>query len=86
MALDGHGGLLVVEGDAGRLTRIGADGSRATVATGLPTRAVGPSVIPGFNLSSDVLVRDGGGIVVSGDADGSLIALQPHQGRCGDDD
>ncbi len=86
VALDGHGGLLVVEGDAGRLTRIGADGSRATVATGLPTRAVGPSVIPGFNLSSDVLVRDGGGIVVSGDADGSLIALQPHQGRCGDDD
>ncbi len=85
VTLDGRGGLFVVEGDAGRLVDVDGGGRVSTVATGLPTRAVGPTIIPGFNLSSDVLVRDGGEIVVSGDGDGSLIRLVPQRGeRCGE--
>ncbi len=83
VTLDGRGGLFVVEGDLGRLVDVDGSGRVSTVASGLPTRAVGPTVIPGFNLSSDVMLRDGGEIVVSGDGNGSLIRLTPHRwGRC----
>jgi hypothetical protein len=40
----------------------------------LPTRTVGFR-LPLLNYSSDVLVRRDGTIVVSGDADGSLVEL-----------
>lgn len=77
VALDRDGSLLVVEGDAGRLVRIDAvRGSRTVVATGLPTQTVGFGV-PLMNYSSDVLVRQDGSIVVSGNLDGSLIELVP---------
>jgi sugar lactone lactonase YvrE len=75
VAVDRDGTLLVVEGDEGRLVRL--DRRRATrsvVATGLPTKTVGMGV-PLMNFSSDVLVRRDGTIVVSGDADGSLVEL-----------
>jgi len=75
VAVDRDGSLLVVEGDAGRLVRIDqVDGGRQVVATGLPTRTVGVG-LPLLNYSSDVIVRSDGSIVVSGDADGSLIEL-----------
>ena len=75
VAIDRDGSLLVVEGDAGRLVRLAPDGSgRSVVAEGLPTRTRGVG-LPLLHYSSDVLVRRDGGIVVSGDADGSLIEL-----------
>ncbi|MCA1841786.1 MAG: SMP-30/gluconolactonase/LRE family protein [Actinobacteria bacterium] len=77
VAVDRDGSLLVVEGDAGRLVRLDpVAGRRTVVATGLPTRTVGFGV-PLMNYSSDVLVREDGSIVVSGDRDGSLIELSP---------
>ncbi|HEY3239088.1 MAG TPA: SMP-30/gluconolactonase/LRE family protein, partial [Acidimicrobiia bacterium] len=78
VAVDRDGSLLVVEGDAGRLVRIGpAGGQPSEVATGLPTRTVGFG-LPLLNYSADVLVRADGSIVVSGAADGSLIELTPE--------
>jgi sugar lactone lactonase YvrE len=74
LAVDGEGRVLVVEGDTGRLFRVTASGRREFVASGLPTRTAGIG-LPLLNYSSDVLVRRGGTIVVSGDADGSLIEL-----------
>jgi sugar lactone lactonase YvrE len=75
VAVDRDGTLLVVEGDAGRLVRLGPGGARTVVATGLPTRTVGIS-LPMMNYSSDVVVRRDGSIVVTGDADGSLVELR----------
>jgi hypothetical protein len=67
--------VLVVEGDTGRLFRVDPDGGRRRlVASGLATKTVGIG-LPLLNYSSDVLVRRDGTIVVSGDADGSLIEL-----------
>ena len=77
VALDRDGTVLVVEGDTGRLFRVDAGGRRALVATGLPTRTAGIG-LPLLNYSSDVLVRRNGTIVVSGDADGSLVELSPR--------
>jgi len=75
VAVDGAGSVLVVEGDAGRLVRIDtATRARRTLADGLPTRTAGVG-LPGLNYSSDVLVRADGSIVVTGDANGSLIEL-----------
>lgn len=80
LALEEDGGLLVLEGDLGTLTRIDlASGARSTVATGLPTRLRGPRIPPAqplFNIPAGVLVRRNGDIIVSGDADGSLIRLR----------
>ncbi|HEV7536262.1 MAG TPA: SMP-30/gluconolactonase/LRE family protein, partial [Acidimicrobiia bacterium] len=74
VAVDLDGRVLVVEGDTGRLFRVTASGRRELVASGLPTRTVGIG-LPLLNYSSDVVVRRNGTIVVSGDADGSLIEL-----------
>ena len=74
VALDRDGTVLIVEGDTGRLFRVDAGGGRGLVASGLPTRIAGIG-LPLLNYSSDVLVRRDGAIVVSGDADGSLIEL-----------
>ena len=65
----------MVEGDAGRLVRVDPrEGTPEAVATGLTTRTVGIG-LPLMNYSSDVLVRADGCIVVSGNAEGSLIEL-----------
>ena len=75
VAVDRDGTLLVVEGDDGRLLRLDRRrGTRTVVATGLPTKTLGVG-LPLMNFSSDVLVRRDGTIVVSGDADGSLVEL-----------
>jgi sugar lactone lactonase YvrE len=74
VAVDGDGRVLVVEGGTGRLFRVEDGGRRQLVASGLPTGTVGIG-LPLLNYSSDVLVRRDGTIVVSGDADGSLIEL-----------
>jgi sugar lactone lactonase YvrE len=74
VAVDGDGRVLVVEGGTGRLFRVDGGGRRRLVASGLPTRTVGIG-LPLLNYSSDVLVRRDGSMVVSGDADGSLIEL-----------
>lgn len=74
VAIDGDGSLLVVEGDAGRLVRVGS-GARQVVATGLPTKTLGVGLAL-MNYSSDVLVRRDGSIVVTGNVNGSLIELR----------
>ncbi|HEV7536066.1 MAG TPA: hypothetical protein VGP90_10555, partial [Acidimicrobiia bacterium] len=75
VAVDHDGTVLVVEGDRGRLFRVDPrDSRRRLEASGLPTRAAGFG-LPLMNYSSDVLVRRDGSIVVSGDADGSLVEL-----------
>ena len=75
VAVDHDGTVLVVEGDTGRLFRVDPhDSRRRLVASGLPTKTVGFG-LPLLNYSSDVLVRRDGTIVVSGDADGSLVEL-----------
>jgi sugar lactone lactonase YvrE len=75
VAVDRNGDVLVVEGDTGRLHRVNPNGGRRwLVASGLPTRTTGIG-LPLLNYSSDVLVRRDGSIVVSGDADGSLVEL-----------
>ena len=74
VALDRDGTVLIVEGDTGRLFRVGRSGRRDLVASGLPTRTTGIG-LPLLNYSSDVLVRRDGTIIVSGDADGSLVEL-----------
>ncbi|MDQ1517174.1 MAG: hypothetical protein QOE80_3004 [Actinomycetota bacterium] len=74
VAVDAAGRVLVVEGATGRLFRVEDGGRRHLVASGLPTGTVGIG-LPLLNYSSDVLVRLDGTIVVSGDADGSLIEL-----------
>lgn len=75
LAVDRDGTVLVVEGDAARLVRLNPTGGRSDlVASGLPTKTVGIG-LPLLNYSSDVLVRSDGTIVVTGAADGSLIAL-----------
>jgi len=75
IGIDHDGTLLVVEGDAGRLVRVDPrGGTPEVVATGLATRTVGIG-LPLMNYSSDVLVRADGRIVVSGNADASLIEL-----------
>jgi|GEM_PF-5850552 len=74
LAIDRDGTVLIVEGDTGRLFRVGGSGRRDLVASGLPTRTTGIG-LPLLNYSSDVLVRRDGAIVVSGDADGSLVEL-----------
>ena len=75
VALDRDGTVLIVEGDTGRLFRVGGSGRRELVASGLPTRTTGIG-LPLLNYSSDVLVRRDGAIVVSGDANGSLVELR----------
>ena len=77
VAVEPDGQVLVVEGDTGRLFRVDAGGGRRLVASGLPTKTVGLG-LPLLNYSSDVLVRRDGAIIVSGDADGSLIELTPR--------
>jgi sugar lactone lactonase YvrE len=78
VALDGDGGLLVVEAGTGSLWRYSlGDGSRTLVASGLPTKITGVTGIPNLNFTSDVLVLDNGDIIVSGTADASLIRLHP---------
>jgi sugar lactone lactonase YvrE len=75
VAVDHDGTVLVVEGDTGRLFRVDPrDSRRRPVASGLPTRTAGFG-LPLLNYSSDVLVRRDGTILVSGDADGSLVEL-----------
>jgi sugar lactone lactonase YvrE len=75
VTVDGDGTVLVVEGDTGRLFRVDPDGGRRRlVASGLATKTVGIG-LPLLNYSSDVLVRRDGTILVSGDADGSLVEL-----------
>lgn len=87
VTLDNQGRLLVVDAagaarqnadSPGSLLRIvpGTPG-RTTLATGLPTKLTGITLIPGFTYTSDVVVRPDGTIVVSGAADGSLIQLSP---------
>jgi sugar lactone lactonase YvrE len=77
VAVDRDGTVLVVEGDTGRLYRVAGRGRRELVASGLPTRTTGIG-LPLLNYSADVLVRRDGAIVVSGDADGSLVELLPR--------
>ncbi|NUS56028.1 MAG: hypothetical protein HOV66_14405 [Streptomycetaceae bacterium] len=85
VTLDNQGRLLVVDAAGaaqqnaalpGSLVRIvPGTTSRTTLATGLPTKLTGITLIPGFTYTSDVAVRPDGSIVVSGAADGSLIQL-----------
>jgi sugar lactone lactonase YvrE len=77
VAVGADGRVLVVEGDTGRLFRVDSGGRRRLEASGLATRTVGIG-LPLLNYSSDVLVRRDGTIVVSGDADGSLVELTPR--------
>ena len=73
VAVDRDGSVLVVEGDTGRLFRVDGGGRRRLEASGLATKTAGIGA-PLMNYSSDVLVRRDGTIVVSGDADGSLVS------------
>ena len=82
LALDGAGGLLVVEGSAGRLSRVNlATKQKSVVATGLPTRLVGPGIppqLPMFDIPASVVRRASGEIVITGTGDGSVIRLAPR--------
>ncbi|WTX00067.1 SMP-30/gluconolactonase/LRE family protein [Streptomycetaceae bacterium NBC_01309] len=89
VTLDGRGRLLVVDANGAAAQNPAAPGSllrvvpgtasRTTLATGLPTKLTGITLIPGFTYTSDVVARPDGSIVVSGAANGSLIQLTPNR-------
>jgi sugar lactone lactonase YvrE len=77
VAVGPDGQVLVVEGDTGRLFRVGPGGQHHLVAAGLRTKTVGVG-LPLMNFSADVLARRDGTIVVTGPVDGSLVELRPR--------
>ncbi|MFJ8745625.1 hypothetical protein ACIRL2_40475 [Embleya sp. NPDC127516] len=89
VTLDGQGRLLVVDAQGSAQQNPAAPGSllrvvpgtasRTVLATGLPTKITGITLIPGFTFTSDVVARADGTIVVSGAANGSIIELSPNR-------
>jgi sugar lactone lactonase YvrE len=75
LAFEEDGSLLVVEAGLGRLTRVGADGSRESVVEGLKTKVRGVGAIPTVNWFADVMVTEAGEIWITSPQDGSLMRL-----------
>ena len=79
LAVAPDGSLLVVEGQAGRLSRISLPGGTvSTVAEGLEIGAAGPPTMPPVWLLDGVAVGPSGAIYVGGGKTNVLYRIEPH--------
>jgi sugar lactone lactonase YvrE len=79
LAVARDGGLLVVEGAAGRLSRIELPaGKVSTVADGLELGAAGPPTVPPVWMLDSVAVGPSGAIYVGGDKANVLYRIEQH--------
>jgi len=79
LAVDHDGSLLVVEGTAGRVSRIRPDSGTVTpVAGGLELSAVGTGMLPPFGTINGIDVGSTGAIYVAGDLGVKIYRLVPR--------
>ncbi|MCD4749946.1 MAG: hypothetical protein K8R59_11280 [Thermoanaerobaculales bacterium] len=79
MAFDLDGSLLVVEGTAGRVSRIRLESGMVTsVVSGLELSAVGTGILPPFNTLNGIAVGPSGALYVSGDLGVKVYRLVPR--------
>ncbi len=79
MAFDLDGSLLVVEGTAGRVSRIRLETGVVTpVASGLELSAVGTGMLPPFSTFNGIAVGSSGALFVSGDLGVKVYRLVPR--------
>ena len=79
MAFDLDGSLLVVEGTAGRVSRIRIESGAVTpVVSGLELSGVGAGILPPFNTFNGIAVGPSGAIYVSGDLGVKVYRLVPR--------
>ena len=79
MAVDLDGSLLVVEGTAGRVSRIRPESGAVTqVVSGLELSAVGAGMLPPFGTINGIAVGSSGAIYVAGDLGVKVYRLVPR--------
>ena len=79
MAFDLDGSLLVVEGTAGRVSRIHLESGAITpVVSGLELSAVGTGMLPPFGTINGIAVGSSGALFVSGDLGVKVYRLVPR--------
>jgi len=79
MAFDRDGSLLVVEGTAGRVSRVRLQtGAVTPVVGGLQLSLVGAGMLPPFGLINGIAVGSSGAVYVSGDLGNLVYKLDPR--------
>jgi sugar lactone lactonase YvrE len=79
MAVDHDGSLLVVEGTAGRVSRLRlATGAVTPVAGGLALSTSGAGALPPFGLINGIAIGPSGAVYVAGDLGNLVYRLVPH--------
>jgi hypothetical protein len=79
LAVDRDGSLLVVEGTAGRVSRVRPEsGSVTPLASGLALSAVGEGMLPPFATLNGIAVGPSGAVYVAGDLGNRVYKLTPR--------
>jgi len=79
MAFDLDGSLLVVEGTAGRVSRIRLESGAVTpVVSGLELSGIGAGILPPFNTFNGIAVGGSGALYVTGDLGVKVYRLMPR--------